>query len=377
MVECIHLSDYKPLTAVKIFCVYEDIKKHLRGGNSVVIVGNDDELAFFSWITGANMNTQEKYLVHTPVMVKEVIEYLDIKSGSTVVDATAGGGGHTEKIAELVGPEGKVIAIDRDPDLLKSTARRLKPRFQNIIFKVGDFSQLHKILSDLGIPQVDGVLLDLGISSYHLEKSGRGFSFRRDEILDMRFNPKEGIPCYKILKRIDEQTLFKVFKEYGEEPYAKRISSAIVKRRKSKPIYRTTDLNEYIDSLVPFRHRIKAKTRVYQALRIFVNDELNRVAGGLISAIKSLKVGGRLVVLSYHSLEDRLVKALKRVNGLDPLTKKPRRPSDEEVSLNPRARSARLRAYKKLRELKDEELFICLEPHIPFIRDYPAITEKL
>lgn len=376
MVECIHLADYKPLTAVKIFNVYEDIQKYLRDGNSVVIVGNNDDLAFFFLITGANMSTQDKFLVHTPVMPKEVIEYLGIQPNSIIVDATAGGGGHTEKIASLIGPGGKVIAIDRDPDLLRSTARRLKPKSPHIYFKVGDFSKLHQILKSLDSDKVNGVLFDLGISSYHIERSGRGFSFRRDEILDMRFNPKEGVPCYEILYRLDEQTLYRVFKEYGEEPYARRIASAIVKQRRLKPIRRTTDLNEIIDSLIPFRRRIKTKMRIYQALRILVNDELNRVASGLISAIQSLKIGGRLVVLSYHSLEDRLVKALKNIRGLGTLTKKPRRPTDEEVTVNPRARSARLRAYKKLQEITNEELYICLEPYIPIVRGYPTFTEK-
>ncbi len=372
MVEVIDLTDWRPLNVIKLRWIYHQIQERVRRGVRVDLLGAEEDLAFFALVNASPLDSSKSSSPHVPVMVSEVLAALDLSPGMTVVDATAGAGGHTEAIAQLVGEQGRVIAIDRDPDFLRATARKLKPRYPWILFKVGDFARLRSILNELGIQLVHGVLMDLGLSSYHLERSGRGFSFRREEPLDMRFDPREGQPASWVLQHLSERELQTLFRVYGEEPWARRIAREIVRERKHRPIQTTGDLNAIIDRVVPYPHRSKAKARIYQALRIYVNRELDRVARGLVEAVQALEPQGRLVVLAYHSLEDRLVKALKNVSGLRPLFKKPLTPSEEEVLGNPRARSAKLRAYVKEGEIDEAWLLAHLRAVLPVVGRHGA-----
>ncbi len=309
---------------------------------------------------------------HVPVMVSEVIDYLNCSPGKKYVDGTLGGGGHAKAILEAIGPDGFLLGIDRDPDAIAYTRQFLDPFQPNVQTFHDNFTHLPQILSRLHISHVDGILLDLGLSLYQLEGSRRGFSFMRDEPLDMRMNPQQSLTAGALVNKLSEKELADLITRYGEEPYAVRIGRRIVDSRRKKMITSSLQLAEIVKKAVPARHRrgrIHPATRTFQALRIAVNQELEALKEFLDEAVNFLNPGGRLCVLSFHSLEDRIVKERfktlskgcicppqlpKCVCGKIPrmsiLTKRPVRPAAEEVRTNSMARSAKLRAAERLRE---------------------------
>ena len=289
-------------------------------------------------------------MIHLPVLTKEIIQYLKAEPNKNFIDATFGQGGHTLAILEKTKPSGKVLAIEYDPILYRSVdiSQNIKKR---LILVNDSYTNLEKIVKDHNFGPVHGILFDLGVSMWHFKKSKRGFSFQKNEILDMRINPyKEEVPAYKIINEYPEQEIEKILKEFGEERFAKRIAKAIVLRRKAKPILTTLELTIVIEEAVPRwyrRQKIHCATKVFQALRIAVNNELENIKKGLEQSLKVLNSGSRIVVISFHSLEDRLVKQFfkekAKKNILKIITKKPINPTREEIIINPASRSAKLR----------------------------------
>ncbi len=308
---------------------------------------------------------------HVPVLLTKVLRILDPTPGDIILDATLGGGGHSEAILEKVTPGGKVIGLDLDKDAIEAAKERLKPFGSAFIAIQDNFANLQKILPDLELDGVDGVLMDLGVSSYQLDSSQRGFSYQRDVFLDMRMSGEAQQTASDLLNTLSRQKLARIFKQYGEEKWADRIAAFVEKYRTQKgSLTHSGQLVEVIKNAIPAASRRKGghpAKRVFQALRIAVNRELENLEAGLEQGIEWLKPGGRIVVISYHSLEDEIVKKRlqERANpcncpakfpvcqcGLTPVIKltapKVIFPGDEEVKINPRARSARLRAAEKL-----------------------------
>lgn len=308
---------------------------------------------------------------HIPVMLKEVLLYLDCKPGETVVDGTLGGAGHAEAILRKIMPTGLLIGIDQDKDAVTHARGVLKAPRRNIRLFHGNFVHLPDYLSQLNINAVDGILLDLGLSWHHLSASGRGFSFNRDEPLDMRMNPDMGTTAEAIVNDSQEEALRNLFATYGEERWARRIAHRVVDARKKSRITTSGRLAEIICEAVPKksarRRNIHPATRVFMALRIVVNRELEVLGDFMKNAADLLKPAGRLCVLSFHSLEDRIVKKeMKRLatecvcppdfpqcvcgtaKTVRLLTPRVVKPAAEEISRNPMARSSRLRACIKL-----------------------------
>lgn len=288
-------------------------------------------------------------------MVAEVVGGLNCRPGRLYVDGTIGEGGHAVAILDRIAQEGELVGLDRNPVVLEATARRLAPYTSRFLLFPAPFSRLGEILAALGRTQAAGILLDLGLSLYLLERSGRGFSFRRDEPLDMRYNPAEPLPtAAELLNTLPEAELARIFWEYGEEPRARQVAKAVVEARRRRPFRTTSDLLEAVQPVLKPRSgsRRHPATRLFQALRMAVNRELEELKAFLDQAPAWLEPGGRLVILSYHSLEDRLVKQhfqeWERSGLCRRLTKKPLRPTAEEVRVNPRARTARLRIAEKL-----------------------------
>jgi 16S rRNA (cytosine1402-N4)-methyltransferase len=311
---------------------------------------------------------------HLPVMVEEVMTALSPRPGSFQIDGTVGGGGHALRILEATSPDGRLLGLDADPRAIERSRRRLASFGDRVAFRNTNFEHLDEAARSIGWDAVDGVLLDLGLSSYQLAESARGFSFRADGPLDMRFDPTQGAPASELVNTLDEEALTRLLREYGEEPDARRIARAIVRARTTEPIETASQLATVVSSAVSRprhtgRHtRIHPATRTFQALRIAVNAELDVLPRALERAVDLLRPGGVLVVISYHSLEDRIVKrtfAAERrgcicppespvcVCGREPRLAavggtRPRIPSDAEVAANPRSRSARLRAALRL-----------------------------
>jgi 16S rRNA (cytosine1402-N4)-methyltransferase len=299
----------------------------------------------------------EEKRFHKPVLLKEVIEWLDVGRNKNYVDCTIGEGGHAIEILKRNGPKGKVLGIEIDPELYKKLE---KERLKRLILVNDSYTNLKEIVERENFKKVYGILFDLGISSWHIEKSGRGFSFLRDEPLIMRYNgnltEEAKLTAEMIVNEWPEREIERILKEYGEERFAKRIVREIVKARKVKPIKTTFQLVEVIKKAVPsfYRYRkIHFATKTFQALRIAVNNELENLKVALPQTIEVLEKEGRLVVISFHSLEDRIVKNFlkekEREGKIKILTKKPIRPSKEEVKQNPRSRSAKLRAALKIK----------------------------
>lgn len=298
--------------------------------------------------------------IHIPVLVDEVIQYLDPKSNENFIDATIDGGGHTMAILEKNKPEGKVLGIDLDKTLLENLKFKIKNlHLENrVILVQGNFKNLKEIIKNTcpdWNQKVNGVLFDLGMSSWQLEESGKGFSFKRNEPLDMRFDSSQELTAKDIVNYWPEYEIEKILREYSEERYARKIAKEIVSERQKKPIFTTFELVEVIKKAVPRnyeRGRIHPTTRTFQALRIATNQELENLRLVLPQAMEVLKENGRIVVISFHSLEDRIVKNFFREKAkeekLKILTKKPVRASEEEIQKNPRAHSAKLRAAVKL-----------------------------
>jgi len=281
---------------------------------------------------------------HVPVLAREVREALAPAPGKTLVDGTLGGGGHTRLLAELVGPTGRVISLDRDPSAVERTAATLSGLPVTCIH--GNYADLPEVLDAEGIANVDGILLDLGLSSDQLADEGRGFSFYSAGLLDLRFDTTRGEPAWRLVERLSETHLADLLFELGEERYSRRIARQIVARRKAAPLRTAAELAELIRRSVPRSHheRIDPATRSFQALRIAVNEELKWLQVALKRLPDCLAPGGRLAIISFHSLEDRLVKeAFRDDERLEVITRRPIRPSEEETLNNPRARSAKFR----------------------------------
>ena len=285
---------------------------------------------------------------HIPVMPSEVLEWLDPRPGQTILDGTAGGGGHAKLLAERVGPEGRVWAVDRDP----AAVARLRT-FARELPLVPIHSAYDELEEGGHLPEggFDGAFFDLGLSSDQLEDASRGFSFQSSGELDLRFDPTSGRPAWELLEELSQDELADLIFRYGEERFSRRIARRIVERRRQAPIRTSAELASLIRQCVPRSrgHRIDPATRTFQALRIAVNNELGRLERLLQLLPRWLKPGGRVVFLSFHSLEDRLVKrAFLQGELWERLTKKPVRPGETEIAANPRSRSAKLRAARRL-----------------------------
>ncbi len=287
---------------------------------------------------------------HLPVMAREVLEVLSVAEGGTYLDATVGLGGHCEAILTRVGSGGRVLGIDRDAEALKMTAERLKD--SRLTLKKGAFSELDRLAADEGIRAADGVLFDLGVSMMQLKDLSRGFSFHSGERLDMRMDAAGGITAWDVVNKYNEKELVRIFKEYGEERTGVKIARAIIRHRGESGINTCSELAEIVSKAVGRRGRVHPATRVFQALRIEVNSELKELQLGLGASLRILKSGGRLCVISYHSLEDRIVKNFIRDNAkqgvLVPVAKKPLSPGPRERIENPSARSAKMRGAEKI-----------------------------
>ncbi len=303
-------------------------------------------------------------------MADEVLLYLRPSPGGTYLDGTLGGGGHSRLILEASAPDGVLVGMDQDAEALRAAGRHLAGFGERAILRHGNFSTMESHLDALGIEELDGVLLDIGVSSHQLDRPERGFSFREDGPLDMRMNPSAGFSAAEVVAEAEADELKRIFREYGEERWAGKIAREIVSVRGQQPIETTLQLADLVSRVVPRGRgpqRIHPATRVFQALRIHVNGELDSLRAGLDAARKRLKVGGRLVVISFHSLEDRIVKHSFRewatgcvcpprlavcVCGQLPkvkvLTRKAIRATEDEIDMNPRSRSAVLRAMEKL-----------------------------
>lgn len=281
---------------------------------------------------------------HVPVLLDEIVHWLEPRPGQTLVDGTLGGGGHTRALAERVGREGLVIALDRDPAALAAAEQHLQGL--SVVLVESNFCDLPEVLKEVHVESIDGVVLDLGLSSDQLADASRGFSFDSPGSLDLRFNPDSGEPASRLVNQMREENLANLIFEYGEERYSRRIARAIVSARREKPIETAEQLAQVVRRAVPRspHDRIDPATRTFQALRIAVNDELKSLEIALRRIPECLRPGGKLAVISFHSLEDRRVKeAFRDDPRLEPLLRKPIRPGEEEIARNPRSRSAKLR----------------------------------
>ncbi|HXG36001.1 MAG TPA: 16S rRNA (cytosine(1402)-N(4))-methyltransferase RsmH [Dehalococcoidia bacterium] len=313
------------------------------------------------------INLSDSQVTHNPVMPEEALRFLAVQPGGRYVDCTVGGGGHAEAILEEATPGGLLLGLDVDPEALEVAAKRLERFADSVRLVQSNFSQLDAVTSELNFAPVHGVLFDIGLSSLQLATAQRGFSFQLEGPLDMRFSSSQKLTAADIVNRYPEEELARIIWEYGEEPRSRRIARAITRAR---PLNTTNELAEVVAKAIgATRQRIHPATRTFQALRIAVNEELENLSRGLAGALNILGHDGRLVVISYHSLEDRIVKQFLQRESRDcicppetpscvcghkatlrPLTKGVVRPSATEVAENPRARSARLRAAERLRE---------------------------
>ncbi len=289
--------------------------------------------------------------IHQPVMLNEILDLLQVGANQDYLDGTLGLGGHAAAILERSAPEGRLIGIDRDSKALSLARKRLERFGARVLFQKGTYDRAAEYLQTLGLGEIDGMILDLGVSSLQLDDAGRGFGFLQDSALDMRMDLEEEVTARELLDDLPEKELEAIFREYGEERFAKRIARRIVHSREESPIRTTFELCQIVSRAVPFSkgNKIHPATRVFQALRIAVNRELDLLRQFLSKPPSFLKVGGVLAIISFHSLEDRIVKwAFRSFENYQILTKKPLRPGAEEVAKNPRARSAKLRAVRRV-----------------------------
>ncbi|MBO8168060.1 MAG: 16S rRNA (cytosine(1402)-N(4))-methyltransferase RsmH [Thermoanaerobacteraceae bacterium] len=308
--------------------------------------------------------------VHKPIMLEECMELLQIKPDGTYVDCTLGGGGHSVAIARRLGNKGRLIGLDQDPQAIEAAGKRLQPYKDKVTLIRSNFVHLSEVLHNLDIVGVDGVLFDLGISSPQVDRAERGFSYQQDAELDMRMDPEQKVSAKDLVNQLDEKELARIIKNYGEEKWAARIARFIVEARRREEIRTTGQLVDIIKQAIPAGARKAGPhpaKRTFQALRIAVNRELEVLPEALNQAVDLLNSGGRIVVISFHSLEDRIVKQTFKERAqdcacppglpvctcnarkeLNILTKKPLEPSREEIDANPRARSAKVRAAEKV-----------------------------
>lgn len=304
---------------------------------------------------------------HTPIMLKEVIENLNIKDNGVYVDGTLGGAGHSSEILKHLSKDGTLIGIDRDKDALEASHNRLKD-YDNVRYIWGRHEDMKDILENINIHNVDGILLDLGVSSYQLDEATRGFSYTKEALLDMRMNKEQELTAKEVVNKYSKEQLEKIFFEYGEENFSKRIVSRIVEEREKKEIETTSELCDIIRSAVPKnKNAIDSFKRIFQALRIEVNGELKELEKAIIDGVDLLNKGGRYCIITFHSLEDRIVKntftnlAGKCICPKDfpvcvcnpksygkVITRKPIIPTEQEQVENPRSKSAKLRVFEKI-----------------------------
>lgn len=306
-------------------------------------------------------------VTHTPVLLRETLEILRPRAGGRYVDGTLGGGGHAEAILEASAPDGALLGIDRDGDACARSSRRLGRFRDRVRVRKGSFAEIGDHLRAIGWEGADGILIDLGVSSFHLDDPDRGFSFSRPGPLDMRLDPSEGVDVSTWLGDVDERELTRVLRTLGEEPRARRIARAILAARARGELIDTVSLANVVTSVTRRTRDHHPATRTFQALRIAINGELDVIERFLGDAWEHLRPGGRLIMIAYHSLEDRLVKRAFRIWASDCLcprsvpvcrcgwsrkvvdvTRRPVRPSPEEIRENPRSRSARLRAVERV-----------------------------
>ena len=306
---------------------------------------------------------------HVSVLLNEVIDGLNIKQDGIYVDCTLGGAGHSSEIIKRLSSKGKLIGIDQDMDALSAAKSKLKD-YENVIYVHNNFTNIEEILNELNIDGVDGILMDLGVSSYQLDAGERGFSYMQDAPLDMRMNRESNFSAYDVVNDYSEEELYRIIRQYGEEKFASRIAKFIVDRRKINKIETTLQLVDIIKSAIPAKARREGPhpaKRTFQAIRIEVNKELEILDRAIEGAVNKLNAGGRLNIITFHSLEDRIVKNKFKeledpctcpkefpicVCGKEPkvkvITRKPIEPSQEEVSANPRSRSAKLRVSERI-----------------------------
>lgn len=305
---------------------------------------------------------------HISVLLNETIDSLNIKPEGIYVDCTLGGGGHSTEILKRLSPQGRLIGIDQDNDALKAASEKLK-EYKNVTYVHNNFYNIDDILEELNINEVDGIMMDLGVSSYQLDEASRGFSYMSEAPLDMRMDRSKSFSAYDVINSYSEQELFKVIIEYGEDSFARNIARSIVKKRKDKPIETTKELVEIIDKAIPnkFKKNGHPAKKTFQAIRIEVNKELDILDKAINDSVNRLKKGGRLSIITFHSLEDRIVKNKFKqlqnpctcppdfpvcVCGKKPviniITRKPVEPTEEEKKENSRSKSAKLRVCEKI-----------------------------
>ena len=306
---------------------------------------------------------------HVSVLLEECMQGLNIKEDGIYVDCTMGGAGHSSEILKYLSKKGRLIGIDQDNDALKASKERLKD-YENVTYVHNNFYNIYDILESLNIEKVDGILMDLGVSSYQLDNGERGFSYMKDAPLDMRMDRDNGLSAYEVVNKYSLDELYKVIKDYGEEKFAKRIAQFIVSRREDKPIETTFELVDIIKAAIPAKARREGPhpaKRTFRAIRIEVNSELAILNKAIEDSIEKLNEGGRLAIITFHSLEDRIVKTKFKelenpctcprefpicICGKKPkvkiITRKPIDPSEEELEVNPRSRSAKLRVSEKI-----------------------------
>lgn len=306
---------------------------------------------------------------HVSVLLNECIEGLNIKENGIYVDGTLGGGGHSLEILKNLSSEGLLIGIDQDTDALKAAGIRLQD-FDNVKYVHSNFYNIDKVLSDLEVEKIDGMLMDLGVSSYQLDTGDRGFSYMQDAELDMRMNRENDLSAYEVVNDYSEEEIYRIIRDYGEEKFAKRIARFIVERREEEPIKTTLELVEIIKAAIPARARREGPhpaKRTFQAIRIEVNSELSILNKAIEDGVNRLNKGGRMAIITFHSLEDRIVKLKFKelatsctcpkefpicVCGgeakVKVISRKAIEPSEEEILENPRSRSAKLRVIEKL-----------------------------
>lgn len=306
---------------------------------------------------------------HVSVLLNECLEGLNVKENGIYVDGTLGGAGHSSEILKRLSNEGRLIGIDQDTDALKAAKERLKD-YSNVTFVHSNFSNIENVLNNLNIDGVDGILMDLGVSSYQLDEGERGFSYMKDAPLDMRMNRENDFSAYNVVNEYSEEDLYRIIRDYGEEKFAKRIASFIVENRQEKNIETTLELVEIIKNAIPAKARREGPhpaKRTFQAIRIEVNSELSILNKTIEDGVEKLNKGGRMAIITFHSLEDRIVKNKFRdlaVSCRCPkefpvcvcgekakvkiISRKAIEPTKEEVEVNPRSRSAKLRVIEKL-----------------------------
>ena len=304
---------------------------------------------------------------HKSIMLEEVLRALDVKPNGIYLDCTLGGGGHALAVGKKLSAQGQLIGIDKDADAITAATENLSCLSCGVKIVRGNFSELDKFLDDLGVEKVDGAIFDLGVSSYQIDTPERGFSYMKDSPLDMRMDRRQSLTAYDVINSYDEECLIKIFREYGEERFSKRIAAAICKARKNSPIETTSVLVKIIEDAAPrTKNGGHPAKRVFQAVRIEVNGELEILSDAIKKAVNRLKIGGRIAIITFHSLEDRIVKETFKTlaqNCICPknfpvcvcnhraeikILGKAKTPTSEEIEINSRAKSAKLRVAEKI-----------------------------